>query len=154
MARVCPKTVIPEPCHVAMLSLMSIYDCQLRKGPDRRTPYAMRRDDGAEAYLVYDQIGSLRMVVDSIGNVINGAVCYPFGGVVGDANPNFRIPSGFAGGNSNWCGCLDDPVNGWTVRGGGGLLSIDGNAVGFGMKPDVGTGAGQHDIFREEPSRA
>lgn len=37
---------------------------------EARVPYAMRRDDGAEAWLYYDQIGSLRVVADTNDNVI------------------------------------------------------------------------------------
>jgi len=37
------------------------------------TPYVMRRDDGAVACLFYDQAGSLRVVADTSGNVINEA---------------------------------------------------------------------------------
>ncbi|BDQ34072.1 RHS repeat domain-containing protein [Pseudodesulfovibrio portus] len=63
-----------------------------------RTPYALRRDDGAIAYLFYDQVGSLRVVADSSGYVIKEILYDPFGGVIEDSNPALRIPIGFEGG--------------------------------------------------------
>jgi len=63
-----------------------------------RTPYAMRRDDGAVAYLFHDQVGSLRVVADSDGDVIKEVLYDPFGGIIEDTNPGLRIPIGFAGG--------------------------------------------------------
>ncbi|WP_319470567.1 RHS repeat-associated core domain-containing protein [uncultured Pseudodesulfovibrio sp.] len=63
-----------------------------------RTPYAMRRDGGAVASLFHDQVGSLRVVADTSGNVIKAIQYDPFGGVIEDSNPGFKIPLGFAGG--------------------------------------------------------
>ncbi|TDT86996.1 RHS repeat domain-containing protein [Pseudodesulfovibrio indicus] len=63
-----------------------------------RTPFAMRRDDGTVAGLFYDQVGSLRLVVDMHDNVIKEIVYDPFGGIIEDTNPAQRIPLGFAGG--------------------------------------------------------
>ncbi len=65
---------------------------------NERTPYAMQREDGAVAYLHYDQIGSLRVVADESGNVIKDVLYDPFGGIIEDSNPDLRIPIGFAGG--------------------------------------------------------
>jgi len=63
-----------------------------------RTPYAMHRDDGAVAYLFHDQVGSLRVVADTSGNVIKAIQYDPFGGIIEDSNPGFKSPLGFAGG--------------------------------------------------------
>ncbi|WFS64220.1 RHS repeat-associated core domain-containing protein [Pseudodesulfovibrio thermohalotolerans] len=63
-----------------------------------RLPSSMRREDGAEFTLYYDQVGSLRVVADSHGNVIKEVLYDPFGGIIEDTNPDFRIPIGFAGG--------------------------------------------------------
>ncbi|QGY39637.1 RHS repeat-associated core domain-containing protein [Pseudodesulfovibrio cashew] len=65
---------------------------------DERTPYAMQREDGAVAYLYYDQVGSLRVVADGSGNVIKEILYDPFGGIIEDTNPGLRVPIGFAGG--------------------------------------------------------
>jgi RHS repeat-associated protein len=58
----------------------------------------MQREDGAVAYLYYDQVGSLRVVADESGNVIKEVLYDPFGGIIEDSSPEFRIPIGFAGG--------------------------------------------------------
>lgn len=63
-----------------------------------RSPHAMRRDDGAVFSLHYDQIGSLRVVADQRGNVIQETLYDPFGGIIEASNPALRIPLGFAGG--------------------------------------------------------
>ncbi|WP_319470544.1 RHS repeat-associated core domain-containing protein [uncultured Pseudodesulfovibrio sp.] len=63
-----------------------------------RTPFAMRRDDGSAFYLFHDQVGSLRVVADTSGNVIKAIQYDPFGGIIEDSNPGFAIPLGFAGG--------------------------------------------------------
>ncbi|MDD3311542.1 RHS repeat-associated core domain-containing protein [Pseudodesulfovibrio sp.] len=63
-----------------------------------RTPFAMRRDDGAVFGLFQDQVGSLRVVVDIDNNVIKEVQYDPFGGILKDTNPALRIPIGFAGG--------------------------------------------------------
>jgi len=65
---------------------------------EARTPYAMRRDNGATTCLFYDQVGSLRTVADTSGNVIKEILYDPFGGIIKETNPNLRIPLGFAGG--------------------------------------------------------
>lgn len=62
------------------------------------TPYAMQREDGAIAYLHYDQVGSLRVVADESSNVIKEVLYDPFGGIIQDTNPGLSIPIGFAGG--------------------------------------------------------
>ncbi len=63
-----------------------------------RTPYALACEDGAKAYLFYDHVGSLRLVADSDGHVIKEVLYDPFGGIIEDSNPGFRVPLGFAGG--------------------------------------------------------
>ncbi|WP_316898358.1 RHS repeat-associated core domain-containing protein [Pseudodesulfovibrio indicus] len=50
------------------------------------------------AGLFYGQVGSLRLIVDMHDNVIKEIVYDPFGGIIEDTNPGFRIPLGFAGG--------------------------------------------------------
>ncbi len=49
-------------------------------------------------YLTYDQVGSLRIVVDMSSNVVKRIDYDSFGNVVSDTNPEFRVPFGFAGG--------------------------------------------------------
>jgi RHS repeat-associated protein len=64
---------------------------------DARMPVAMART-GTTYYLTYDQVGSLRIVADSSGNVIKRIDYDPFGSVITDTNPGFQVPFGFAGG--------------------------------------------------------
>jgi len=63
-----------------------------------RLPLSMRREDGAVFALHYDQVGSLRVVADTDGDMIKEILYDPFGGIIADTNPGFRIPIGFAGG--------------------------------------------------------
>ncbi|WP_419786749.1 RHS repeat-associated core domain-containing protein [Pseudodesulfovibrio sp.] len=65
---------------------------------NERLPSAMRREDGAVFTLHFDQVGSLRVVVGSDGDVIKEILYDPFGGIIKDTNPGLRVPIGFAGG--------------------------------------------------------
>ena len=64
---------------------------------DGRMPVAMAKA-GATYYLTYDQVGSLRVVADSSGTVVKRIDYDSFGNIVGDTNPTFTVPFGFAGG--------------------------------------------------------
>jgi RHS repeat-associated protein len=64
---------------------------------DARMPMAMTYQ-GNTYYLLYDQIGSLQMVVDKNGNVVKELNYDSFGSVINDSAPSFSIPLGFAGG--------------------------------------------------------
>jgi RHS repeat-associated protein len=48
--------------------------------------------------LACDQVGTLRVVTDSTGAVVKRIDYDTFGNVVGDTNPAFSVPFGFAGG--------------------------------------------------------
>ncbi len=64
---------------------------------DGRMPVAMTRGD-ATYYLTYDQVGSLRIVADSAGNVAKRIDYDSFGNIIDDTNPSFDMLFGFAGG--------------------------------------------------------
>jgi RHS repeat-associated protein len=64
---------------------------------DGRMPAAMTRE-GVIYYLTYDQVGSLRIVADSSGNVIKRIDYDSFGNIIEDTDPAFEVPFGFAGG--------------------------------------------------------
>jgi RHS repeat-associated protein len=49
-------------------------------------------------YLAYDQIGSLRAIIDSVGTVIKQITYDSFGNVLSETNPSLSLPFGFAGG--------------------------------------------------------
>jgi RHS repeat-associated protein len=53
---------------------------------------------GTTYYLAYDQVGSLRLITDNVGNSIKRVDYDSFGNIISDSNPSFAIPFGFAGG--------------------------------------------------------
>jgi RHS repeat-associated protein len=53
---------------------------------------------GSIYYLVYDQVGSLRVVTDSLGSVIKKIDYDSFGNIISDTNSSLTIPFSFAGG--------------------------------------------------------
>lgn len=67
-------------------------------GDGERLPSAMRCEDGVVFTLHYDQIGSLRVVADTNGEVIKEIIYDSLGGIIADTNPGLRVPIGFAGG--------------------------------------------------------
>jgi len=64
---------------------------------DGMMPFAMTKE-GYTYYLTYDQVGSLRVVADTSGNVVKGIEYDSFGNIINDTNSSFTIPFGFAGG--------------------------------------------------------
>ena len=64
---------------------------------DDRMPAAVNAE-GVTYYLAYDQVGSLRVVADSAGNVVKRTDYDSFGNIINDTNPAFEVPFGFAGG--------------------------------------------------------
>ncbi|MEJ2428208.1 MAG: RHS repeat-associated core domain-containing protein [Deltaproteobacteria bacterium] len=64
---------------------------------DGRMPVAMEQG-GATYYLTYDQVGSLRVIADSSGNVVKRIDYDSFGNIIDDTNLAFPVPFGFAGG--------------------------------------------------------
>jgi RHS repeat-associated protein len=68
---------------------------------DGRMPVAMTKG-GSTYYLTYDQVGSLRVVADTFGNVVKRIDYDSFGNIIADSNPSFEVPFGFAGGLHDW----------------------------------------------------
>jgi RHS repeat-associated protein len=64
---------------------------------DGRMPVSMTKS-GITYYLAYDQIGSLRAVMDSTGTVVKELLYDSFGSIIYESNPTFTMPLGFAGG--------------------------------------------------------
>jgi len=82
--------------------LLAVYDgagalLQRFEYADGRMPVATTRA-GVRYYLVYDQVGSLRAVVDGAGNVVKRVDYDSFGNVLFDSDAGFAAPFGFAGG--------------------------------------------------------
>jgi RHS repeat-associated protein len=49
-------------------------------------------------FLLTDQVGTLRAVADTIGNIVKRIDYDSFGNIIADSNPGFSVPFGFAGG--------------------------------------------------------
>ena len=67
---------------------------------DERMPPTMVHT-GNLYYLLYDQVGSLRAVVDPGGNVVKRIDYDAFGNIIAETAPDFGIPIGFAGGDDS-----------------------------------------------------
>ena len=61
-------------------------------------PISMTDKNNNKYYLHYDQVGSLRAVTDSNGNLVKEIVYDSYGNIISDTNPDFKVPFGFAGG--------------------------------------------------------
>jgi RHS repeat-associated protein len=64
---------------------------------DGRIPVSMTKS-GVTYYLAYDQIGSLRAIMDANGSVIKEMLYDSFGAIIFESNSAFTVPFGFAGG--------------------------------------------------------
>jgi RHS repeat-associated protein len=64
---------------------------------DDRMPMTVTTE-GVTYYLIYDQVGSLRVVADSVGNVVKQIDYDSFGNIIAETNEALKIPFGFAGG--------------------------------------------------------
>jgi RHS repeat-associated protein len=64
---------------------------------DGRMPVAMTIG-GATYYLIYNQVGSLRIVADASGNAVKRLDYDSFGNIISEPNPGFLVPFGFASG--------------------------------------------------------
>jgi RHS repeat-associated protein len=85
-----------------MTRLLAVYDgsdslLMRFEYADARMPVAMTAA-GSTYYLAYDQVGSLRLIVDQNGTIVKRVGYDSFGNVVSDFNPSFKIPFAFAGG--------------------------------------------------------
>ena len=83
-------------------TLLAIYDGQDNlisrfNYADSRVPYSMESNNQTY-YLAYDQVGSLRAVSDSSGNIVKEISYDSFGNILTDSDESFKIPFGFAGG--------------------------------------------------------
>ena len=60
---------------------------------DARVPLAIKKD-GAIYYLIPDQAGSIRLVVDASGNIVKKIDYDSLGNILNDSNPTFSMPFG------------------------------------------------------------
>ena len=95
-------TVVEKYLWQGRTKLLAVYDGngslkQRFEYADGRLPVAMTVG-GTRYFLVYDQVGSLRAVVDSAGAAVKTVEYDSFGNVIADSNSAFAVPFGFAGG--------------------------------------------------------
>ncbi|CAB1081078.1 odd Oz/ten-m homolog 4 [Olavius algarvensis Delta 1 endosymbiont] len=102
IAKTADGVVVEEYLWQGLTRLLAIYDgadnlLMRFEYADERMPVAMNAE-GVTFYLAYDQVGSLRLISDSAGNVMKSLEYDSFGNVLNDSNPAFAVPFGFAGG--------------------------------------------------------
>jgi len=102
IAKIVNGTIVEKYLWQGLTRLLAVYDGSNNlimrfEYADDRMPVAMTRG-GATYYLTDDQVGSLRVVADSAGNVVKRIDYDSFGNIIDDTNPSFNIPFGFAGG--------------------------------------------------------
>jgi RHS repeat-associated protein len=95
-------TIVEKYLWSGRIMLLAVYDgndnlIMRFNYADDRVPYSMEYL-GQTYYLMYDQIGSLRAVVDSDGLIVKRIDYDSFGNVILDTDPSFKVPIGFAGG--------------------------------------------------------
>ena len=126
-----------------LTTLLAIYDkddnlVQRFEYADSRMPIAMTQNN-QKYYLHYDQVGSLRAVSDTTGNIIKEVSYDTFGKLLRDSNEAFKVPFGFAGGLQDSdtglvrFGYRDyDPYTGkWTAKDPIGFSGGDSNLYGY-----------------------
>ena len=95
-------TVTEKYLWQSLTRLLAIYDASNNlvtrfTYADVRMPVSMVKG-GVTYYLFYDQIGSLRAVVDSSGAVVKELLYDSFGSIIYEDNQSLSVPFGFAGG--------------------------------------------------------
>jgi RHS repeat-associated protein len=125
-------TIVEKYLWRGLTRLLAVYDgsdnlLMRFEYADARMPAAVTTE-GVTYYLAHDQVGSLRVVADSAGNVIKRVDYDSFGNIIIDTNETFNMPFGFAGG----------------------LHDRDSGLVRFGFRdydPDVGRWTAKDPIF-------
>ena len=102
IAKIVDGVVIEKYLWQGLTRLLAVYDgidnLIIRfEYADAKMPLSMTTG-GNTYYLTYDQVGTLRVVTDSSGNVEKRIDYDSFGNIIGDSNPGFVVPFGFAGG--------------------------------------------------------
>ncbi len=102
IAKIVDGTTMKKYLWQGLTRLLAVYDGSNNlimrfEYADGRMPVAMTRG-GATYYLTYDQVGSLKAVADSAGNVVKRIDYDSFGNIINDTDPSFDMPFGFAGG--------------------------------------------------------
>ncbi len=134
-------TIVEKYLWQGMTRLLAVYDgnnalVMRFEYADARMPFAMTM--GSTTYfLTYDQVGSLRTVVNTSGTVIKQIDYDSFGNILNDTDPSLKIPFGFAGG-------LHDRDTG-LVR--FGYRDYDPDTGRWTAKDPIGFGGGDTDLY-------
>ena len=102
IAKLVDGAIVEKYLWAGLTTLLAIYDgsdnlLQRFEYADDRMPVAMTMGGGTY-YLAYDQIGTLRLISDSYGNMVKRIDYDTFGNILNDSNPEFIVSLGFAGG--------------------------------------------------------
>ena len=102
IAKIIDGTVTEKYLWQDNTTLLAVYDAsdnliERFNYADGRLPVSMLRG-GSTYYMMYDQVGSLRLIIDSTGNIIKRVDYDSFGNIINDTNPGFTVPFCFAGG--------------------------------------------------------
>ncbi len=102
IAKKIDSVVVEKYLWQGLTRLLAVYDGSYKlitrfEYADGRMPVAMT-NGGSTYYMFYDQVGSLRSVADTSGNVVKKVEYDSFGNIINDSNPSLAVPFGFAGG--------------------------------------------------------
>jgi RHS repeat-associated protein len=102
IAKVVNGSIVEKYLWKGLTQLLAVYDGSSNllmrfDYANGRMPVSMTQG-GSTYYLTYDQIGTLKVVSDAAGNVVKRIDYDSFGNIIGDTNPSFTVPFGFAGG--------------------------------------------------------
>jgi RHS repeat-associated protein len=95
-------TTVEKYLWAGRTTLLAVYDgndnlLQRYTYADARMPVSMTAG-GATYHLLTDQVGTLRAVADTSGNIVKRIDYDSFGNIIADSNPAFSVLFGFAGG--------------------------------------------------------
>jgi len=101
-ARLVNGTVVEKYLWQGLTKLIAVYDSSdsllMRfEYADGRMPVAMSKN-ASTYYLNFNQVGTLKAIADSTGNVVKSIEYDSFGNIINDSNPAFEVPFAFAGG--------------------------------------------------------
>jgi len=102
VAKLINGQVVEKYLWADLTTLLAVYDSndtlkQRFTYTNSRMPTSMEQDNETY-YLHYDQVGTLKAISNTNGNIIKEMTYDTYGNILADSNPNFTVPFGFAGG--------------------------------------------------------
>jgi len=103
VAKLVDGVIVEKYLWANLTTLLATYDAndnlkQRFEYADQRMPISMTDANGTMYYLHYDQVGTLKAISNTNGNIIKEMTYDTFGNMLTDSNPSFTVPFGFAGG--------------------------------------------------------